>query len=172
MPLAQQLAEYISACFTGLWVSPMNTTMPWPRSPRSAASIIGGLPSGTSNGPAASRPSQRPTGRCRRNDPLAAILANALASADSSELLVMVIPNTNNPGANPLCRNRPPQPPPTGERPATKIKRSTAPAGLPVDQAIALRDSLRTAVVQANELIRSLKHQKREARIFKPRWLP
>lgn len=35
----------------------------------------------------------------------------------------------------------------------------------PIEQAIAFRDALRTAVVQANELIRSLKRQKREAKL-------
>jgi len=34
-----------------------------------------------------------------------------------------------------------------------------------IEQAIAFRDALRIAVVQANELIRSLKQQKREARL-------
>ena len=58
------------------------------------------------------------------------------------------------------------QPTPTGEKPAAKAKRSTTQAKTtPIEQAIAFRDSLRTAVVQANELIRSLKRQRREARL-------
>jgi hypothetical protein len=58
------------------------------------------------------------------------------------------------------------QSPPTGEKPATKVKRSPASKRpSPIEQAIAFRDALRTAVVQANELIRSLKQQKREARL-------
>jgi len=53
-----------------------------------------------------------------------------------------------------------------GEKPATKAKRSSASKRpSPIEQAIAFRDALRTAVVQANELIRSLKQQKREARL-------
>ncbi|MCY2986882.1 MAG: hypothetical protein NTY19_03330 [Planctomycetota bacterium] len=58
------------------------------------------------------------------------------------------------------------QSPPTGDRPVTKAKRSSASKRpSPIEQAIAFRDALRTAVVQANELIRSLKQQKREARL-------
>ena len=58
------------------------------------------------------------------------------------------------------------QSPPTGERTATKVKRATAHGkATPIEQAIAFRDSLRTTVVQANELIRSLKRQKRESRL-------
>jgi len=58
------------------------------------------------------------------------------------------------------------QSPPTGDKPVTKSKRATAHAKTsPIEQAIAFRDSLRTAVIQANELIRSLKRQKREARL-------
>ena len=58
------------------------------------------------------------------------------------------------------------QSPPTGEKPVTKAKRSLASKRPPpIEQAIAFRDALRTAVVQANELIRSLKQQKREARL-------
>ncbi len=58
------------------------------------------------------------------------------------------------------------QPTPTGEKPASKPKRTTAQAKTtPIEQAIAFRDALRTAVVQANELIRSLKRQRREARL-------
>jgi hypothetical protein len=59
-----------------------------------------------------------------------------------------------------------PQFPSTGEKPATKPRRSAARAkATPVEQAIAFRDSLRTAVTEANELIRSLKQQKREAKL-------
>jgi len=59
-----------------------------------------------------------------------------------------------------------PQSPPTGEKPATRAKRSSASKRpSPIEQAITFRDALRTAVVQANELIRSLKQQKREARL-------
>ena len=58
------------------------------------------------------------------------------------------------------------QPTPTGEKPVAKPKRSTAHAkATSIEQAIVFRDSLRAAVVQANELIRSLKRQKREARL-------
>ena len=58
------------------------------------------------------------------------------------------------------------QTPSTGDKPAAKAKRSTAHVkATPIEQAIVLRDSLRTAIVQANELIRSLKRQKREARL-------
>jgi hypothetical protein len=61
------------------------------------------------------------------------------------------------------------QPAPTGDKPTTKAKRTKAPTAptktMPIEQAIALRDALRTAVVQANELIHSLKRQKREARL-------
>ncbi len=58
------------------------------------------------------------------------------------------------------------QSPPIGEKTATKPKRSPASKrSSPIEQAIAFRDALRTAVVQANELIRSLKQQKREARL-------
>jgi hypothetical protein len=59
-----------------------------------------------------------------------------------------------------------PQSTPTGEKPAAKANRSTAHAkATSIEQAIVFRDSLRAAVVQANELIRSLKRQKREARL-------
>ena len=58
------------------------------------------------------------------------------------------------------------QSPPTGDKPATKAKRATTTAkAMPIEQAITFRDSLRTAVIQANELIRCLKRQKREARL-------
>ncbi|MCY2987617.1 MAG: hypothetical protein NTY19_07100 [Planctomycetota bacterium] len=58
------------------------------------------------------------------------------------------------------------QSPPTGDKTATKPKRSPASTRpSPIEQAIAFRDALRAAVVQANELIRSLKQQKREARL-------
>ena len=58
------------------------------------------------------------------------------------------------------------QPSPTGDKTAAKPKRSPASKRpSPIEQAIAFRDSLRVAVVQANELIRSLKQQKREARL-------
>ena len=58
------------------------------------------------------------------------------------------------------------QPTPTGEKPALKSKRSSASKRpSPIEQAIAVRDALRTAVVQANELIRTLKQQKRESRL-------
>jgi hypothetical protein len=55
---------------------------------------------------------------------------------------------------------------PTGEKPATRVRRSpTSKRPSPIEQAIAFRDSLRADVVQANEPIRSLKRQKREARL-------
>lgn len=55
---------------------------------------------------------------------------------------------------------------PTGDKPVTKARRSSASKRTsPIEQAIAFRDALRAAVVQANELIRSLKQQKREARL-------
>ena len=54
----------------------------------------------------------------------------------------------------------------TGEKPVAKAKRAMHHAKTsPIEQAIAFRDALRTAVVQANELIRRLKQQKREARL-------
>ena len=58
------------------------------------------------------------------------------------------------------------QSPPTGDKPVTKARRSSASKRpTPIEQAIAFRDALRAAVVQANELIRSLKQQRREARL-------
>jgi len=58
------------------------------------------------------------------------------------------------------------QSPPAGEKPVAKTKRSSASKRTsPIEQAIAFRDALRAAVVQANELIASLKRQKREARL-------
>ena len=92
MPLAQQLAEYISACFTGLWVeshehddalaeiAQMCRDQNW----RLAVfDIERGLQlPGQANGQ---------TADAGGNDPLAAIRAvNALASADSSAILVLV----------------------------------------------------------------------------------
>jgi hypothetical protein len=59
-----------------------------------------------------------------------------------------------------------PQSPPIGEKPATKAKRSSASKRpSPIEQAIAFRDALRATVVQANELVRALKQQRRESRI-------
>ncbi|MCY2990793.1 MAG: hypothetical protein NTY19_23380 [Planctomycetota bacterium] len=59
-----------------------------------------------------------------------------------------------------------PQFPSNGDKPATKAKRSSAAKRpSPIEQAIAFRDALRVAVVRANELIRSLKQQKRESRL-------
>ena len=56
--------------------------------------------------------------------------------------------------------------PPTGDKPVTKARRSAASKRpSPIEQAIAFRDALRATVIQANELIRSLKQQKREARL-------
>jgi len=53
-----------------------------------------------------------------------------------------------------------------GEKSATKPKRAMSRGkATPIEQAIAFRDSLRTAVTEANELIRSLKQQKREAKL-------
>jgi hypothetical protein len=58
------------------------------------------------------------------------------------------------------------QSPPAGEKPAAKTKRSSAPKRpSPIEQAIAFRDALRVTVVRANELIHTLKQQKREARL-------
>jgi hypothetical protein len=58
------------------------------------------------------------------------------------------------------------QSPPTDDKPVTKARRSSASKRpSPIEQAIAFRDALRAAVVQANELIRSLKQQRREARL-------
>ena len=52
---------------------------------------------------------------------------------------------------------------PTG---ATRAKRPRlVPVGTPIEQAVALRDALRTAASQANELIRSLKRGNRQARL-------
>ena len=60
-----------------------------------------------------------------------------------------------------------PQTTPTGEKSAAKPKRATTQAKTtPIERAIAFRDALCTAVVQANELIRCLKRQKREARLI------
>ena len=62
----------------------------------------------------------------------------------------------------------PPPPPPTttsGDKSPAKRKRPAQPPLGTIEQTIALRDALRAAVVQANELIRTLKHQKRETRI-------
>ena len=46
----------------------------------------------------------------------------------------------------------------------TKPLRSKS-AGSPIEQTILLRDALRVAARQANDLLRSLKHQKRQTRI-------
>ena len=52
-----------------------------------------------------------------------------------------------------------------GDKSPVKRKRPAQPPRDTIEQTIALRDALRAAVVQANELIRTLKHQKRETRI-------
>ena len=58
------------------------------------------------------------------------------------------------------------QTPPIGDKPAAKAKRSPASRRpSPIEQAISFRDALRAAVVQANELIQTLKQQSREARL-------
>lgn len=58
---------------------------------------------------------------------------------------------------------------PQGPAPAKTSKRTRRPrlatTRTPIEQAVALRDALRTASSQANDLIRSLKHQKRQARL-------
>ena len=56
MSLSKQLAEYISACFTGLWVNRTSTRMPSRNRRRCAARRTGGWPSGTSNRACNSRP--------------------------------------------------------------------------------------------------------------------
>ena len=92
MPLAQQLAEYISACFTGLWVESHEhddalaeiASMCREQNWRLAVfDVERGLQlPGQANGQ---------TADAGGNDPLAAIRAvNALASADSSAILVLV----------------------------------------------------------------------------------
>ena len=50
MTLAERLAEYVRACFTGLWVQSTSTRTPWPRSPACAAATAGPWPPGTSTG--------------------------------------------------------------------------------------------------------------------------
>ena len=68
--------------------------------------------------------------------------------------------------SKPVMSEPPTQTQPAEESPRQKAKRSTAPKKTsPIEQAITFRDSLRTALVQVNELIRSLKRQKREARL-------
>ena len=52
------------------------------------------------------------------------------------------------------------------ERTPKRIKRTRlAVRGSPIEQAVALRDGLVTVARQANELIRSLKRHKRQARL-------
>ena len=64
--------------------------MPFAKSPSSAASRTGGWHVGHRAGPANPRPEQRPTADAGGSDPLAAIRSiNALASADSSAILVL-----------------------------------------------------------------------------------
>ena len=61
-----------------------------------------------------------------------------------------------------------PATPPTvasGDKSPAKRKRSAQPPRGTIEQTIDLRDALRATVVQANELIRTLKQQKRETRI-------
>jgi len=54
----------------------------------------------------------------------------------------------------------------TGQRPANKSEPASASKRpSPIEQATAFRDALRVAVTQANELIRTLKQQKRQARL-------
>ena len=91
MTLCTRLAEYVSACFTGLWVQCSSTTTPSARSPRCAARRTGGWRPGTSSRackfPASRRPARRRRWATTR---LAAIRSiNALASADSSAILVL-----------------------------------------------------------------------------------
>jgi hypothetical protein len=60
----------------------------------------------------------------------------------------------------------PPTNTPAAEQVSATRRRGKPPAkGTPTENAIALRNALRAAVVQANELIRSLKRHKREARL-------
>ncbi len=69
--------------------------------------------------------------------------------------------------SEPTTTATPPTPPTTASGDKSPVKRKR-PAQQPrgaIDQTIALRDALRATVVQANELIRTLKHQKRETRI-------
>ena len=61
--------------------------------------------------------------------------------------------------------NTPVEPQPTTTKPA-RTKRPRAPTtSSPIEQAIFLRDALAVAVRRANELARSLKHQRRHERI-------
>ena len=53
----------------------------------------------------------------------------------------------------------------TRDKSPAKRKRSAVQTQGVIEQTIALRDALRATVVQANELIRTLKHQKRQTRI-------
>jgi len=52
---------------------------------------------------------------------------------------------------------------PSDAKPGKPARRSTAPST--IEQAVALRDTLRNVAGQAGELARSLKQQKRQARI-------
>ena len=92
MPLAKQLAEYISACFTGLWIEshqarrcPSRDLATLPRAEMAAGDLghrAGLQIPGQNNG------QQTDAGG---SDPLAAIRSiNALASADSSAVLALV----------------------------------------------------------------------------------
>ncbi|HEY5314386.1 MAG TPA: hypothetical protein VIK18_17770 [Pirellulales bacterium] len=70
----------------------------------------------------------------------------------------------------PAKTSEPPVEQPTEQAPAEKPRRRSKPAasaiaGSPIDQAIALRTALRAAAGQTNELIRSLKRQKRQTKL-------
>jgi len=55
----------------------------------------------------------------------------------------------------------------SGEKAPAKRKQTTQQTKGLIDQTIALREAQRSAVTQANELIRALKQQQRESRLVK-----
>ena len=67
--------------------------------------------------------------------------------------------------SEPTTPATPPTPTTSGDKSPVKRKRPAQPPRGTIDQTIALRDALRATVVQTNELIRTLKQQKRETRI-------
>ena len=93
MTLCARLTEYISACFTGMWIqSPRARRCPGARSPRCAATRTGGWPSGTSNAglqiPGQGN-GQAPTPAATIRWPPSAP-STPWPSADSSAILVLV----------------------------------------------------------------------------------
>ncbi|HWA96885.1 MAG TPA: hypothetical protein VG713_00265 [Pirellulales bacterium] len=63
-----------------------------------------------------------------------------------------------------MTSNSTPQQPET-EKPTKRMRHAISTSGTPVEHAIALREALVTAARQTNELIRSLKQQKRQTRL-------